>query len=750
VGSASRLPIHQYVPVLLGAIRERRPLLEVAGLTLLWCAASVGLALWFSGRIRDWSVMTDELLYAKLATAIAETGSPLPEVHGTAVSTINQLYPLLVAPLFGALSPPDAFRAAHVLNAVVMTSAVFPVYLLGRGVLPRSWSFVVAGLSVVVPWMVLTGFLMTEAVAYPVFLWTLVAIRSSIVTPRLRNDAIVVLALAAAVLARTQFAALILVLPAAILGYEIGQALTSTGSARTWRTPLSGAGEAVRRHAPLTALYAAGVAIAAAAAVVGSVGGLLGTYSVTVDGPVLPAEVWPAAARHLDAVGIGCGLVPLILGGGWMLAAAARPRDRQQHASATLFLLTVAVFAVETASFDVRFGGSDVIRDRYLFYIVPLLLVGAAAALNTSARRGVAVGAGVVTIFFVATVPSASFPTYAGLSVDSPPASVLNELLIEQSAALSTGTFVAVLGLLVGAVLVLGMLFVPRRVLAAVVFVGVLGFSVLTLRSEVDRVLGGTGLSGRPLAKDPGVVLDWVDSALPEGATAALVPFPVSTAWDTSAIRWWDVEFWNRSIVDTYVATDGNFSYTSFPRHPLDIDWATGRVAGTTDAPPFVITAPGDPRFGLAGRQHAANFGLVVNAVDRPYRAVWASRGLDTDGWTRPGRPATIRIYNGGDRPMVIDVAVSLYAPPDAEARYTLAGAGVTRRERLSAGQAKAEAVSACIAARSADDITITASGGDRIDGPALGPEIRTTRTVGVGVGQIAVRPTERSCRPGG
>jgi hypothetical protein len=132
---------HQYVPVISRVVSMRRPLLVAAGLTLLWLAVGAGLAVWFSGRIRDWSVMTDELLYAKLATTIGETGSPLPEIHGSRVSTINQLYPLLIAPLFGSLAPSAAFRASHVLNAVVMASAVFPVYLLGRQVLPRSWSW---------------------------------------------------------------------------------------------------------------------------------------------------------------------------------------------------------------------------------------------------------------------------------------------------------------------------------------------------------------------------------------------------------------------------------------------------------------------------------------------------------------------------------------------------------------------------------------------------------------------------------
>ena len=166
--------------------------------------------------------MTDELLYAKLATSIADTGSPLPQVHGTSIAVYNQLYPLLIAPLYGALSAPEAFRAAHVLNAFLMVSAVFPAYLLGRQVLSRPWALAAAGLSVLVPWMVLTGFLMTESAAYPAFLWALLGLQLAIAAPSPRRDLLAVAALGLAGLARTQFAVLVVVLPLAILAHEIG------------------------------------------------------------------------------------------------------------------------------------------------------------------------------------------------------------------------------------------------------------------------------------------------------------------------------------------------------------------------------------------------------------------------------------------------------------------------------------------------------------------------------------------------
>ena len=701
-----------------------------AALVLLWLGVSAAIAIWFSGRIRDWSVMTDELLYAKLATAIADTGSPLPQVHGSSIAVYNQLYPLLIAPLYGALSPPEAFRAAHVLNAFLMVSAVFPVYLLGRQVLSRPWAFAASALSVLVPWMVLTGFLMTEAAAYPAFLWAILGLQLAVAEPSPRRDLLAVAALCVAVLARTQFAVLVLVLPFAVIAHEVG--------ARRGLVP--GLRHAVATHRLLASLYAAGLALAAVLAAAGSFGSLLGVYAVTVEeGSVLPSGVWASAGRHLDAVAVGCGLVPLILGGGWMLAAIIRPQDKKAHALATLSVVTIAFLTFEAASFSIRFGDA-IVRDRYLFYVVPLLLIGSAAALESARRRQVAVGAGLVTVLFAATAAQLPFTTYPGVWVDSP-ASVLNEVLKEQSGDLGTGTFVALLGLLLGLALVLALLFAPRAPVAIVALVALAAFSILTLRSEVDRIVRGTGLSGRPLAGSPGLVLDWVDTVVPEGERAALVAFPVSTAWDTTAIRWWDVEFWNRRVTNAYVAADENFRYTGFPQRSLEVDWPTGEAAGTDSAPPYVIVAPGDSRFLLAGRDQAANLGFVVRRVERPYRALWLSRGLQTDGWTTPGRRATIRVYAPDpERPRLIRLRLRVRAPDVASAEYRLSTAGKIRKVVLEPGETRVETVRACLAAGSVADIRLTSTSRARITDVQLGPGVEQTRAVGVGVGPVTIR----------
>ena len=701
-----------------------------AALVALWLGVGTVLAVFFSGRIRDWSVMTDELLYAKLATSIAESGSPLPSVHGTSIAVYNQLYPLLLAPLYGTLSPPDAFRVAHVLNAFLMASAAFPAYLLARQVVGHAWSFGVAALSILVPWMIVTGFLMTEVVAYPAFLWAMLALQLAIAAPTGRRDLLAVGALALAIAARTQFAALAVVLPLAILGHEIGYA-------RSLRT---GVRAAFERHRVLAAVYALGV-VAVALVEVLATGGVLGVYAVTVEeGSLLPSGVWSSAAKHLDAVAIGCGLAPFVLGGGWLLAMLARPRLRAEHAFATLALLTIAVLTFEVASFSVRFG-ADIIRDRYLFYVVPLLLVGLAAALSTARPRAVAIAAGVATLFFTATAASLPFTRYPGISVDTP-ASVLNDLLVDQSGELGTGTFVALLGLFTGLVLILGCLFAPRALVVSTV-VGALGvFSVLMLWSEADRTLSSNGLSGRPLAGAPGIVLQWVDTVVPDGEDVALVALPVSTAWDTTAIRWWDVEFWNRRVNHAYVTPDGLFSFTPFPVEALEIDPRTGTVADSEDAPRYHLGAPSDPRFLLAGSRVALNLGLVVREVERPYRAVWATAGLESDGWTRPGEPGRIRVYEPGS----VRVRVMLRAPQGGPATYLISGGGERRTGEVEAGAVEVEGFRLCVSEGSHADLDLVATSTARIPPMPLEPIVEGTRSGGVHVDSIEVRLSRRPC----
>ena len=81
--------------------------------------------------------MTDELLYERLAISIAHGRFPLPRVHGESISVLNQLYPLLIAPVYRHGYVPEALHDAHVLNAFLMTSASIPAFLLARRITGR-------------------------------------------------------------------------------------------------------------------------------------------------------------------------------------------------------------------------------------------------------------------------------------------------------------------------------------------------------------------------------------------------------------------------------------------------------------------------------------------------------------------------------------------------------------------------------------------------------------------------------------
>ena len=129
--------------------RRNRHLLVVGA---LWAVLG-GIVALVTSQMGDWYAMTDEMRYERLAISIAQTHSLVPRIHGVDIQSFAQLYPLLIAPVFGHGLVPSNLRDAHLLNAFVMTSACIPAYLLCRRVTERrSLALVAAALSVVMPW----------------------------------------------------------------------------------------------------------------------------------------------------------------------------------------------------------------------------------------------------------------------------------------------------------------------------------------------------------------------------------------------------------------------------------------------------------------------------------------------------------------------------------------------------------------------------------------------------------------------
>jgi hypothetical protein len=613
--------------------------------------------------VRDWIVMTDEMQYAKLATNIGETLSPLPTLRGAHFGAYAQLYPSLIAPFYGTMSAPGAFRAAHVVNGIVFASAVFPIFLLARRVgLSRTWAIVCAALSLLVVWNIQTAFVMSEAAAYPAFAWALLAIVYAVERPSPRRDVLALAALALAVLARTQFLSLALVFVIAAFVVE------RRGHRVLWIA-------------------------AAVTAVVAAVGGsrILGNYAVTAHGFPFPWRAFEQWGAHIDVVGVGLFVLPLLLGGSWLVAHAA-----QRNAFAVTALTTILVLSLEASSYDARFGGGLAdIRSRYLFYLVPPLLVATACALAEGRLHRRALAG--VTAFAAITVLAHGFPRVPGLYVDAPDA-VLNDVIQD-----SGGRGFVALAFVVGGLALLLVHWRPRALAVGVVVLVAAG-CVASSATAWPRLLHGHGPSSRVVDAKPATLYDWIDHVT-HNAKAAIVPYAANGYWGPNALFWWDVEFWNKSVDRAYVLGD-TWDYAPFPHTQLRVDPVSGVVAGTEHAPPYVAIMLHDSRLGLLGGSVGVNYDVTVLQTERPYRATWTSSGLDPDGWTEPGRPARVHVIGGGSANVTVQDATG--------AARTFCGTG---------------------------DIPLPTEATGTIPAVPLGPDATGMRPVGVRLVTVAVGP---------
>ncbi len=132
--------------------------------------ASFAVRAWLAREMPGPFIMVDELYYSELGRSIADSGELL--VRGIpSFGYGGVVYPALISPayvIFDRLT--DAYAAVKTLNALVMSLAAVPAYLLARRVVGTGISLLAAVLAVSLPSLVYTGSVMTENAFYPVFL----------------------------------------------------------------------------------------------------------------------------------------------------------------------------------------------------------------------------------------------------------------------------------------------------------------------------------------------------------------------------------------------------------------------------------------------------------------------------------------------------------------------------------------------------------------------------------------------------
>jgi hypothetical protein len=655
-----RIPLLAREGTLAHRVRALAARVEVP-VAVLWLVLACCLAV-ATTRVVDWFVMTDELLYERLALSIARTGSPLPRVHGVLISNINQLYPLLIAPIFSHGLVPTSLRDAHALNAFLMSSASVPAFLLTWRLTRQRWlSYLVAALTICVPWIVLSSLLLTEVVAYPAFLWAVLALQYTLESRGRRADLIALLGIAVAVLARTQFAALLVVLPIALFMHELVFAERET---KGWRERVRrAAAQSVSEHRLLAGFYVAIVAAAVVLAAAGRLSSVLGTYSSAAKGNVVPQGIGRALLDHVGTIALGAALLPFLFGVAWMLATIVKPTSRERHAFASIAAVAIAVLVFEVSSFDVRFGGATV-HDRYLFYVVPLFLIAFAAALTE--RSWPRWSLLIPTVLLVAAYIHLPMPRFEKLNVDTP-AAAIDDGLIRFAGSAHAARLLLAIGTVVIAVLIMqATVLLRRRVLAALL----VGLMLMALPAETGyafaKLFATNGTSGRPITLAQSSFFSWIDKAVGRNASVTMIPYPLLLQdYGANVGYWWDVEFWN-AAVDRDATHSSAYSWTpsTFPKQDLTFDPTTGRASESPSD--YVVQAVADARFHIAAAETVLNYrGAWLVRAAQPWRADWVTSGLFEDGWTRPGAVAKIKVFAkpGQTTPVQRYVTLGVYAP---------------------------------------------------------------------------------------
>ena len=443
------------------------------------------------------SVFPDEYLYSQLGRGLATTGHLT--IRGVDPHFLPVLQPLLTAPAWLAGDVGVSFRLIQLENALALSLAAIPVYLIARRLRVRpGLALGVAALSIAGPPALFTGLVMAEPFAYPLSLCVVLAGLHALERPSPRAQLGLLAVSGLAAFDRLQLAAVPLCLAVAIL------------ATRSWRTQKLFLGV-------VAACALGGVAYA-------SVRGL-GYYHLK------PTPLGASHALRLAGVDVyvvllaaGAAIAPSALVG--IAQAIARPRTQLEAAFGWTALASIAVLVIQC----VLWGDVHRVQERYLGYALPLLALAFALRCSRPGRRPVAeIGVAAALAVVAALVP------LSGYSIDA-----------THNLAPTLYAFVRVERVLGGEAVTAGVFAIAATVLAAF---GCLRRPLLVVAASLtaSATLLGFGLSWSGMLSADGRAnylphdVHWVDHAA-DGSATMLV---VGNAWNGQALA---TLFWNPSV----------------------------------------------------------------------------------------------------------------------------------------------------------------------------------------------------------
>lgn len=635
---------------------------EIAG----YCAVALGFALLLWWQVRKVNgFYLDEWIYVGGAEEIWKH-LPLGLVSSIPGwdRGIQRAYSTMLAPFMGSsMGRSSGYTAAHVMNVFLLTAVSVPAAaLLARRVIATPAIRVLAvALAVVVPWTMIAAHLLTESLAYAVFLWTCLAIVRAAERPAVGRQLVAIAGVAALVFCRIDLGAMAGTLVLTSLGAE----WLRPRSERPFRRVL-------RRQALILTLLALG--IAGTVYLLGPGSARLGRYG-TLDLSQVGSRLFganshvarDAALAYTRSLILGTVVLPFTLGLATALAGVARRLGREVGILSFLALgslvLVIGVVTLSTA------GGA--LEERYVFYVAaPLALLAGAGLERARALWPWAVVAGTAVGWVIAT--ASAFPALDSGNFFAAPSGafwtrVMTPRLMNGEHDLLGWLGIAPRGwLLIAAGLAVTVLLLalsrvwpgPARGLLICAAAACLAGQAIILSYSLRQELNGT--VDRPGGIAAGPREAFVDGAIPSGADAAVVP-AVSAGDPGGGAE--HLEFWNRKV-DAVVALGWNGS-------PVPASPGTGVVGSSVGrdglarlaapVPRYLVAELNDPSVQFTTRlvRRSPNSSFGVFAAPAP-RALWTASGLEPDGAVLSGRAVNLTVDRGAG---VRSVRLTLMAP---------------------------------------------------------------------------------------
>lgn len=590
-----------------------------------------------AGHVTPW-VNWDELETAQLSRSISESGEPAR--RGVTFST-HAVYPWVLAPVWWIQDVGQAYAAAKYLNVLLMTSALFPVYALARMVVSRPWAYFAAVASAAVPGLYYSSMLLEEPLAYPWAALCALLIAKALVHRTRWWITGAVLASLLAPLVRGQLA----VVPAAFLIAALALVATSARARREY-------GRWKRWDWVGAATLLLGAAIVVNAAISHE------SHSWWIATNYWKDRMVVHGLWAVGALAVGVGVLPMIAG----VAALFRPRGESWSPELRAFVATSAALiagyvwytAIKAAYISTVFA--DLIVERNLIYVSPLLFIGTAMFLERPLVRWWAVAAaGVATLAALLVVHpyQMQFRIYA----DAPGFALL------QAANRAWGwTPDHARSVLVGMfVLSLIVLLLPRAVprggrpLLALVAAFLLVWSFAGQLSAASA----SNTFSEEVSRDIDEPWNWIDRATGGASTLYLG----QRLTDYNGL--WQMEFWNRSIKHVW-STDGSAPGPGPTLTPDLVDASTGELTQPPAPVEYVVADPGTDVIGELITEHEHRAAGTTTAwrlfrIEPPLRLQNSMRGVTQDGWasthssysqfTTPGGEsgfAVVRVHRQG------------------------------------------------------------------------------------------------------